>query len=105
MRRALYFFLLAFSIHAGAEDLTIQTFAGGGIPQNIQGTSAALFPAGIVTDASGNVYFTAGNTAMRLDSNGVLTLMAGNGTPGFSGDGALATNAQLLGPTRHRDRW
>lgn len=99
MRSALCFFLLVFSSLAGAEDFTIQTFAGGGIPQNIQGTSAALFPAGIVTDASGNVYFTAGNAAMRLDSNGVLTLMAGNGTPGFSGDGGLATNAQLLAPT------
>src|SRR5665213_1728858 len=100
MHKMLCFFLLAFSTFAGAEDFTIQTFAGGGIPQNIQGTSA-VFPglAGIVTDANGNAYFTtASNTVMRLDSNGVLTLVAGNGTPGFSGDGGLATNAQLNGP-------
>jgi len=99
MLKALCFSILAFCAFAGAEDFTIQTFAGGGIPQNIQGTSAALFPGSIATDANGNVYFTAGNTAMRLDSNGVLTLVAGNGTPGFSGDGGLATNAQLLGPS------
>ena len=93
------FHLLAFAALACAEDFTIQTFAGGALPQNIQGTSAALFPGSIVTDTNGNVYFTAGHTAMRLDSNGALTLVAGNGTPGFSGDGGLATNAQLLAPT------
>src|SRR5665213_2629921 len=101
MHKMLCFFLLAFSTFAGAEDFTIQTFAGGGIPQNIQGTSA-VFPglAGIVTDANGNAYFTTGShTVMRLDPNGVLTLVAGNGTPGYSGDGGLATNAQLNQPT------
>lgn len=100
MRKALCCFLLAFSALAGAEDFTVQTFAGGGLPQNIQGTSA-VFPilGGIVTDANGNAYFTTGShTVMRLDSNGVLTLVAGNGTPGYSGDGGLATNAQLNQP-------
>ena len=91
--------LLAFSTFASAEDFTIQTFAGGGLPQNIQGTSAVFHElGGIVTDANGNAYFEAGHTVMRLDSNGVLTLVAGNGTPGFSGDGGLATNAQLNEP-------
>jgi sugar lactone lactonase YvrE len=100
MHRALCFFLLVFSTFAGAEDFTIQTFAGGGLPQNIQGTSAVFqILGGIVTDANGNAYFTTGShTVMRLDSNGVLTLVAGNGTPGFSGDGGLATTAQLNGP-------
>ena len=100
MRRVLYFFLLAFSIHASAEDFTIQTFAGGGIPQNIQGTSAVFKGLGaIVTDANGDAYFvTASHTVMRLDQNGVVTLVAGNGTPGYSGDGGLATHAQLNQP-------
>ena len=102
MRKALCFFLLAFSIHAGAEDFAIQTFAGGGLPQNIQGTSATLQdPGGLATDAAGNVYFVVAsfNIVLRLDTNGVLTLVAGNGTPGFSGDGGPAINAQLYQPT------
>ena len=100
MRKALCFLFLAFSTFAGAEDFTIQTFAGGGLPQNIQGTSAVFQGlGGIVTDANGNAYFTtSSHTVMRLDSNGVVTLIAGNGTPGFSGDGGLATNAQLNQP-------
>ncbi len=101
MRRALYFFLLAFSTLAGAEDFTIQTFAGGGLPQNIQGTSAVLHgPSGIATDSNGNAFFTVTgqNIVLKLDPNGALTLVAGNGTPGFSGDGGLATNAQLTSP-------
>src|SRR5258708_4126096 len=101
MRRALCSFLLAFSSLAGAEDFTIQTFAGGGLPQNIQGTSAVLHgPSGIVMDANGNAFFTVigQNIVLKLDPNGVLTLVAGNGTPGFSGDGGLAISAQLNGP-------
>jgi hypothetical protein len=101
MRKTFFFILAAFllSSFAVGEDFTIQTFAGGGLPQNIQGTSAVFQEfGGIVTDANGNVYFEAGHTVMRLDLNDVLTLVAGNGTPGFSGDGGLATSAQLNEP-------
>ncbi len=101
MHKALCFFLLAFSMFAGAEDFTIQTFAGGGIPQNIQGTSAVLEPGGLAADTNGNVFFTVGslNIVLKLDTNGVLTLVAGNGTPGFSGDGGPATSAQFYQPS------
>src|SRR5579863_1713448 len=100
MNKAFYLSLLVFSTFAGAEDFTIQTFAGGGLPQNIQGTSAVLQTSGIAADANGNVFFTVGslNIVQKLDTNGVLTLVAGNGTPGFSGDGAPATSAQLYEP-------
>ena len=103
MRKRFCFILAAFffSHLASGEDFTIQTFAGGGVPQNIQGTSAVLYgPAGIVTDANGNAFFTLSgqNIVLKLDSNGILTLVAGNGTPGFSGDGGLAIDAQLNSP-------
>jgi uncharacterized protein (TIGR03437 family) len=35
-------------------------------------------------------------TGLRAQSPGTITTLAGNGTPGFSGDGGLAINAELL---------
>jgi hypothetical protein len=92
-------FLLASIVSCSAFDqtYTISTFAGGALPVNIPGTSASLSiaPTGVATDAAGNVFFTNGSTSLRLDSNGILTLVAGNGTFGFSGDNGPAASAQL----------
>jgi sugar lactone lactonase YvrE len=76
----------------------MQTFAGGGLPVNIPGTSAILQqPDSVAVDGAGNVFIAVENDAvLRLDAaTGILTLVAGNGTPGFSGDGGPATSAQL----------
>jgi len=66
-------------------------------------TSASIFaPQGIATDRAGNVYFTdLGNEVVnKLDSTGNLTVFAGTLTSvGDTGDGGLATNAELYGPT------
>jgi hypothetical protein len=68
---------------------------------NIAGTAARLPTLkGIAVDAAGNVFFAAGGFAsysvLRLDAaTGILTTAAGNGTPGFSGDGGPAIDAQL----------
>jgi streptogramin lyase len=35
---------------------------------------------------------------IRKISNGTITTIAGNGTQGYSGDGAIATNAMLAAP-------
>ena len=57
-------------------------------------------PAGIAVDASGNLYIVdSGNQRVRRISNGVITTIAGNGTPGFSGDGGPATGGQLNNPS------
>jgi len=78
---------------------TISTFAGGVLPVNIPGTSAFLKPAGVAVDKSGNVFFASGNTVMRWDAaTSILTLVAGNGTVGSSGDNGPALNAQLYYP-------
>ena len=54
---------------------------------------------GIATDRAGDIYYSSGNQVFRLNaSNGVVNLVAGNGTAGFSGDGAPATAAELNGP-------
>lgn len=52
---------------------------------------------GITVDQAGNVFFaSSGYTAVfRLDASGVLTLVAGTGTEGFSGDNGPATRARI----------
>src|SRR5579872_2546095 len=61
-------------------------------------TSAQLnWPAGMAVDASGNLYIAdTGNQRVRkVDTNGVITTVAGNGAFGHTGDGGPATSAQL----------
>jgi trimeric autotransporter adhesin len=90
---------LLLSRSASGQTYTISTIAGGGLPVNIQGTSASLdygVPLVIAADRSGNVFFVDQNTVLRLDSvTGFLTAVAGNGTTGFSGDNGPAASAQL----------
>jgi sugar lactone lactonase YvrE len=86
---------------AAGQTYTIQTFAGGGIPENITGTSASLLPTNsVAVDRAGNLFFAeASHVVLRLDAaTSVLTLVAGNGTPGYSGDNGPATSAQLNFP-------
>ena len=86
------------------QSYTISTFAGGGLlPVNIPGTSASLGSVnGVAVDTAGNLFMTvsdAYNAVLRLDAGtGVLTLIAGNGLAGFSGDGGPATEAQMNYP-------
>ena len=87
---------------AWGQTYTIATFAGGGLPVNIPGTSASLgydVPQSIAADRAGNVFFVDQDSVLRLDATtGVLPLVAGNGTAGFSGDNGPAANAQLANP-------
>jgi hypothetical protein len=64
-------------------------------------TLATIGPAiGIIVDVVGNVYFTEGanQTIRKINTAGIITTIAGNGTTGFSGDGGPATAAQFAGP-------
>ena len=58
-------------------------------------------PRGLAFDALGNLYIadTGNHVVRRVDTNGTITTFAGNGTPGFAGDGGAATNARLFMPT------
>lgn len=63
--------------------------------------AAAMTPVGIGVDAGGNVYVadSPNNRILRIDAtSGIASLAAGTGAAGFSGDGGLATAAQLSGP-------
>jgi len=82
------------------QDYTIQTDLGRG--WNLPGVSANLpLTQGVAVDRSGNVFIVLTNDSVvvRLDTSGQLTLVAGNGIPGFSGDGGPAALAQLSYPT------
>jgi len=83
----------------------ITTVAGNGTSgfggDNGPATSAGLSsPSGVAVDTGGNLYIAdAGNDRIRkVTPAGVITTVAGNGTPGFSGDNGPATSAQLLLP-------
>ena len=57
-------------------------------------------PLGLSLDAGGDLFIAdAGNDRIRMvDTNGIITTVAGNGTAGYSGDHGAATNASLGAP-------
>jgi sugar lactone lactonase YvrE len=59
-----------------------------------------LLPSAIAFDAQGNLYFaeTGNHRVGRLSVAGVIAIIAGSGTQGFSGDNGLATAAELDSP-------
>jgi uncharacterized protein (TIGR03437 family) len=62
--------------------------------------SQIVNPRGIAVDSTGGVYVTDGAIRIRkLYATGPNTMIAGAATPGYSGDGGLAVNAQLNGPS------
>ena len=84
---------------------TITTVAGNGQQgfsgDGAQATAASLAqPYGIAVDPSGNLFIADyGNDRVRkVSSTGVITTIAGNGNPAFSGDGGQAAAAQLNYP-------
>ena len=57
-------------------------------------------PRAIIFDPAGNLYIAdSGNNRVRkVATDGIITTIAGNGTPGSAGDGGQALNAQLNNP-------
>lgn len=84
----------------------IKTIAGTGKPGssglNGPATSAQMGPMGIALDMSGNLYIADGpnNRVLKVAAaSGTVSMVAGTGAPGFSGDGGPATQAKLNRPT------
>ncbi len=48
--------------------------------------------------SAGEVFFSSGNSVLKLDANGILTRVAGTGRYGYSGDGGSALSSQLAWP-------
>ena len=57
-------------------------------------------PSGVAVDASGNLYIADGgnNRIRKVNANGIITTVAGNGDTTYAGDGGPATNASLIEP-------
>ncbi len=80
----------------------ITTYAGTGVAgyngDNIAATIAELYyPESIAVDDTGNLYIAdrSNNRIRRVDTFGIITTIAGNGTSGFSPDGSMADTASL----------
>jgi len=85
---------------------SIATVAGNGTAGYSGDGASALkaqlvSPRGIAVDSVGNLFIADGATVIRqvVFPTGVITTIGGNGTRGYSGDGGLATSAQINAPT------
>ena len=80
----------------------VTTIAGTGLPaftgDGGPATAAAIYaPEGIVFDLEGNLYFCDHSNARirKIDTNGIITTIAGTGITGHSGDGGPALLAEI----------
>ena len=86
-------------------DGRISTVAGNGVAgysgDGGQATNAQVGnPVGVAVDAAGNIFTVDASTRVRqVYPNGLIATIAGNGSRGYSGDGGLATQAQLNAPS------
>ncbi len=75
----------------------ITTVAGGG-PDDVPALSANFFlPVGVAVDTAGNLFIAdlTGHRVFKVDSTGQLTVVAGSGRRGSTGDGSPAPMAAL----------
>jgi uncharacterized protein (TIGR03437 family) len=82
----------------------ISTVAGGGLDSPGDGEIATLaklvYPDGLTIDGDGNLFLSdnVDRRVRKVDSQGIMTTIAGTGSTGLSGDGGPAREAQLAGP-------
>lgn len=88
-------------------DGTINTYAGNGSTgysgDGGLATSATLFrPSGLALSPEGDLFVadTGNNRLRRVDRNGVISTVAGNGEAAYAGDGGSAARASISGPTK-----
>ncbi len=96
---------------ADAANNRIRRIDSSGVVVTIAGNGAASFsgdggmaisaslnlPRNIAFDGAGNLYIvdSGNNRVRRVDTNGIITTVAGTGNSDYNGDGILATNANL----------
>jgi type IX secretion system substrate protein/NHL repeat-containing protein len=84
---------------------TITTIAGTGTPgilaANVPATSASIGqPFGVAVDKSGNIFFAdvTDNMVCKINTGGIISIVAGTGTAGYNGDNISATTTKLNQP-------
>src|SRR5207249_321105 len=96
-RLALLFLMFGLSSEkAFGEAFFINTFFS-----QVPSTTGLTSPNGVAIDGQGNVYVSdrANNIVLRRTPTGTLTVVAGTGVGGYSGDNGPATSAKLNYPT------
>jgi uncharacterized protein (TIGR03437 family) len=99
---------------ADSDNNVVRKVAPNGVASTIAGNGSAGYggdggagpsaqlnaPEGVAVDAAGNVYFadSANNRVRKVSAAGVVSTFAGSGAAGSTGDGGLATAAQLNAP-------
>ena len=99
---------VAGNARAQAPTFTISTVAGSATRSGYTGdggpaANATLNdPRGIATDAAGNIYFCdrLNHAVRKIDTNGIITTVAGTGARGYNGDNMPGNKAQLNNPWR-----
>ncbi|MFI5148971.1 MAG: T9SS type A sorting domain-containing protein [Bacteroidia bacterium] len=83
----------------------ISTVAGSGVAGFAGDGAFAIhaklrYPTGVALDKSGNIFIAdlLNNRIRKVDTTGLITTVAGKGITGYSGDGGLATLAELNYP-------
>jgi sugar lactone lactonase YvrE len=93
---------LLLDVTSFGQSYTIATYAGPSLPVNggIATAQAIDFPYAVISDGAGGFYVSsfAPCRIYRVGADGKLTVVAGSGVPGFSGDGGPAVSAQINGP-------
>ncbi len=98
-------FILLFCNTLNSFSQTLITFAGNGT-QGFSGdggiaTNAQIFcPTNVTGDNKGNIYIADGNSSVirKVDAAGIISTIAGNNVPGYTGDGGPASAAQINDP-------
>lgn len=87
---------------SGVQTIVAGTYQKGGFAGDGGLASSALLtnPAGVVPAPDGTLYITeyGGERIRKVAPNGFITTFAGNGNPGFSGDGGPASSAVISRP-------
>ncbi len=103
-RNFAFSFALLASVHLQGQ--TITTFAGNGtagyVADGVEATATEInSPWGVAVDAAGNVYIgdSPNNRIRKVNTAGIISTIAGNGTAGFAGDGGQATDAMISNPS------
>jgi len=106
MKKLFFCFLFAILCTGNLSAQIISTYAGNG-STTFSGDGGAATSAGFVqpwaaaTDRFGNLYIVDfwGARVRKVNTAGVISTFAGNGSSGYGGDGGAATMAQLEYPT------